>query len=186
MESDESDGSFLNLSSVYSVVTNIDKEHLNYYKNFKNLQKSFYNFVQKTASFGKSYICLDDTYARKLTKELSIKNYLTYGFDKKSNFKINLIDQNFNYSKFDLKINIFGQKIKIIKNFKLPLLGKHNIRNATAAIAVSLGIGINIKKIKNALKNFKGVQRRYNKIFHIIKQIFTMIMLTILQKLEQC
>ena len=88
LESDESDGSFLKIPSTYSVVTNIDKEHLDYYKKFNFLQKSFQLFVEKTPSFGKSIICRDDYNNKKLISNLNVKNYLTYGFDKDSNFQI--------------------------------------------------------------------------------------------------
>ena len=75
-------------------------------------------------------------------------------------------------SKFDLKIKLLGKKTKLIKNFQIPLLGNHNIKNATAAIAICLTIGIKINIIKNSLKKFSGVQRRYNKIFSHKKNDF--------------
>ena len=165
VESDESDGSFLKITPTYSVVTNIDKEHLDYYKQLNNLQKSFQLFVESTPSFGKSIICKDDYYNKILIKNLKIKNYLTYGFDKSSNFQINNIRKTKNNSRFNIKLNLAGKKQTQIKNFQIPLLGDHNIRNATVAIAVSLNLGIKINIIKKALKNFIGVQRRFNKIF---------------------
>ena len=172
LESDESDGSFLKIPITYSVVTNIDKEHLDFYKKFSNLLKSFKKFIEKTPPFGKSFICLDDINNQGLIKKLSIKNFQTYGFNKKSNFSIILKKKNFNFSKFDLKIKILGKKNKLLKNFQIPLLGDHNIKNATAAIAVALTIGIDIAHIKNGLKNFLGVQRRFNKIFSHRKNDF--------------
>ena len=172
LESDESDGSFLKIPVTYSVVTNIDKEHLDFYKKFSNLLKSFKKFIEKTPPFGKSFICLDDINNQSLIKKLSIKNFQTYGFNKKSNFSIILKKKNFNFSKFDLKIKILGKKNKLLKNFQIPLLGDHNIKNATAAIAIALTIGIDIAHIKNGLKNFLGVQRRFNKIFSHRKNDF--------------
>ena len=106
VESDESDGSFLKIPPTYSVVTNIDKEHLDYYKKFKFLQKSFQIFVEKTPSFGKSIICKDDFYNKKLIKNLKIKNYLTYGFDKNSNFQIVNVKKTKENKKFNKKINL--------------------------------------------------------------------------------
>ena len=165
VESDESDGSFLKIPITYSVVTNIDREHLDFYKKFSVLQKSFQLFVEKTPSLGKSIICKDDYYNQVLIKNLKINNYLTYGFNKKSNFQIENVRKKINNSRFDIKLNLVGKKRKHIKNFQIPLLGNHNIRNATAAVAVTLSLGIKIGIIKNALKNFGGVQRRFNKIF---------------------
>ncbi len=165
LESDESDGSFLKIPSTYSVVTNIDREHLDYYKQLKKLQESFQLFVERTPSFGKSIICKDDYYNRILIKNLKTKNYLTYGFNKDTNFQISNVRKRKVNSKFNIKLNLAGKNQIYHRNFQIPLLGDHNIRNATAAIAVSLYLGIRINIIKKALKNFKGVQRRFNKIF---------------------
>ena len=165
VESDESDGSFIKIPATYSVVTNIDKEHLDFYKKFNILQKFFRVFVEKTSSLGKSIICRDDYYSRLLIKNLKINNYLTYGFDKKSNYQIDNVRQSINSSKFNVILNLIGKNQKHLNNFQIPLLGYHNVRNATAAIAVTLNLGIKINIIKKALKNFIGVQRRFNKVF---------------------
>ena len=165
IESDESDGSFLKLPITYSIVTNIDKEHLDYYKNFSILKKSFQKFIEKTPSFGKSFVCYDDKNINDIIKLCKSKNFLTYGFNKKSNFRIINVKKSLAYSKFDLKINIYGQKEVLIKNINLKLLGDHNILNATAAIGVTLNIGVKINIIKKALKNFSGIQRRFTKVF---------------------
>ena len=165
VESDESDGSFLKIPVTYSVVTNIDKEHLDFYKKFTVLQKFFKLFVEKTPSLGKAIICKDDYNNKILIKNLKIDNYLTYGFDKNSNFQINNVRRKINNSNFNIKLNLVGKGKKNLKNLQIPLLGNHNIRNATAAVAVTLSLGIKINIIKNALKNFDGVQRRFNKIF---------------------
>tara|TARA_B100000886_G_C20388560_1_gene477191 strand:+ start:23 stop:1093 length:1071 start_codon:yes stop_codon:yes gene_type:complete len=163
-ESDESDGSFLRIPFVYSIVTNVDAEHLDFYKNIKNLKKSFLNFLEKIPSVGKGFVCNDDVNLKKILKKTKNKNFYTYGKDKKSNFQIINIKQNSNYSKFDILINI-PSKNKIIKNIKLPMIGIHNIRNATAAAALAFTIGIPEKYIKLGLFNFKGVQRRFTHLF---------------------
>ena len=90
---------------------------------------------------------------------------MTYGFDRSSNFRINNVRKSKDNSKFNLVLSLVGKKQTQLKNFQIPLLGNHNISNATAAIAVALNLGIKIKVIKKALKNFIGVQRRFNKIF---------------------
>jgi len=172
LESDESDGSFLKIPVTYSVVTNIDKEHLDFYKSFDNLKKSFQDFVEKTPIFGKSFICLDNINNQNLIKKIRIKNFHTYGFNKNSNFKIKITEQKINFSKFDISVKLTGKKNKSYRNFQIPLLGQHNIQNASAAIAICLSLGISIANIKKALKNFKGVQRRFNKIFSYKKNEF--------------
>ena len=165
LESDESDGSFVNMSPTYSIITNIDQEHMDYHKTMNNLKQLFIKFIEKTPSFGKSFICLDDKNNKEIVKKLKIKNYYTYGTDNNSQFCIKNISQSKEFSKFNINIKLPGKKNFIINNIKIPLLGLHNIRNATAATAVASTIGISKKIIKEALKEFKGVQRRFNKIF---------------------
>ena len=165
LESDESDGSFLEIPITYSIVTNIDKEHLDHYKSFKNLKENFINFIEKTPSFGKCFICTDDKINREILKKIKNNNYLTYGISENSNFKITNIFQNKNVSEFDLQINLPGKINEKIKKIQIPMIGEHNIKNATAAIAVAYSIGISIRLIKKGLKNFEGVQRRFNHIF---------------------
>ena len=165
LESDESDGSFLKIPPTYSIVTNIDKEHLDYYKSLNNLKKQFSDFIEKTPSFGKSFICIDDKNNREILKNIKNVNLSTYGTNKNSNFQILNIVQNKDYSKFDLKISILGTKARFIKNITIPIIGIHNIRNSTAAVAVATSIGIPNNVIKKSLKKFQGVQRRFTKIF---------------------
>ena len=171
IESDESDGSFLKLPVNYSIVTNVDKEHLEYYKQFKFLKKSFQTFIEKTPSIGKSFVCSDDLILKDILKKSQTKNILTYGFNSNANFRVTKVKKFRNYSIFNLKINYLNKKFEI-KNIPINLIGKHNILNSTAAIAVSLSLGISIKTIKLTLKNFSGIQRRLTKIFTLGKKEF--------------
>ena len=172
LESDESDGSFIKLSPTYSIITNIDQEHMDYYNSMNTLKELFKRFIEKTPSFGKSFICLDDKNNKEIIKQVKTKNFHTYGTDKKSQFFIKNILQSKKFSKFSINIKLPGKKNYNINNLKIPLLGLHNIRNATAAAAVASTIGISIKIIKAALKEFRGVQRRFNEIFTFKKAIF--------------
>ena len=165
IESDESDGSFLKLPVTYSVVTNIDKEHLDFYGNFEVLKKSFCKFIDKTPSFGKSLICLDNNNLKSLLHRFKTKNFLTYGFNRKSNYQITNVRRKISSSIFDVIIKISDNKTYKIKNIKVNLIGDHNISNATAATAIALNLGIKINKIKKALNKFLGIQRRFTKIF---------------------
>ena len=166
IESDESDGSFLQIPFNYSIITNIDNEHLDFYKNINNLKKKFIDFIKKTPSLGKSFVCIDDKNIKSILSKVQNKNYYTYGLNKNSNFFIFNIIQHKDYCKFDVKIKIPGKQ-KIIKELKIPLLGIHNIKNATSALAVAFSIGVSDKIIKLALKNFKGVQRRFNFLYKV-------------------
>ena len=165
LESDESDGSFIKVPPTYAIITNIDREHMDYYQSIEKLKKIFLKFIEKVPSFGKSIICIDDKNNNQIIKKIKIKNFYTYGINKKSQFQIKNIFQSRDFSKFDVEICLPGKKNKIIKNIEIPLLGLHNIRNATAAIAVATIIGVSKNVIKKGLKEFKGVQRRFNKIF---------------------
>jgi UDP-N-acetylmuramate--alanine ligase len=165
LEADESDGSFVHISPTYSIITNIDREHMDFYKSMNDLKDYFIEFIEKTPSFGKSFICTDDKINNELIKKIRNKNFYTYGQQINSNFRIKNIKQNKFFSIFDVEVNLPNQKIINIKKIKIPLLGVHNIRNSVGALCVALSVGIPIKKIKEGLNNFKGVQRRFNKIF---------------------
>jgi UDP-N-acetylmuramate--alanine ligase len=165
LEADESDGSFLKLPINYSIVTNIDYEHIDYYKNYKNLEDAFIQFINKTPPIGKSLICIDNKNIKKILTKIKNKNILTYGLDKKANYKICNIRYSVNYSLFDLHYKNLNKKNTIIKNINVKLIGEHNVLNATAAIAVCINLGVSVKIIKKALKNFSGVQRRMTKVF---------------------
>ena len=165
LEADESDGSFVHIPPTYSIITNIDREHMDFYKTVNDLKKSFNEFLEKVPSFGKSFICIDDKINRELISNGKNKNFYTYGINLKSNFLIRNINQKKEITVFDLVVNLPNKKKQIIKKIKIPLLGIHNIRNSVAAAAVALTVGITIKDIKNGLLRFKGVQRRFNKIF---------------------
>ena len=165
LESDESDGSFVKVPSTYAVVTNIDREHMDYYKSLDDLKKHFVKFMKKVPSFGKTFICIDDKNNREVYRKIKIKNILTYGFNSNSNFKIKNTSFFKNKSFFDIEMRLPNKKKMILKKFEIPLIGSHNIKNATAAIAISYFIGIPLSVLKKSLKNFKGVERRFNKIF---------------------
>ena len=163
IEADESDGSFLKFSNTIAIVSNIDKEHMDYYVNFKNLQNQFGIFLDKTPLFGKNIICLDDISLKNIKKKSLKQNFLTYGFNPNSNFvPKNIVFKNMKIY-FDLKVNL--KKKFIIKNIILNLMGKHNVLNATAALIVGITIGIPIKKIKKTLESFLGVQRRLTCVY---------------------
>ena len=163
IEADESDGSFLKFNNTIAIASNIDREHMDYYKSFKNLQNQFDMFLDRTPLFGKNIICLDDLNLKSIKKKSLKNNFLTYGFDSKANFiPKNIVCKNMKIY-FDLKVNL--KKKFIIKNITLNLIGKHNVLNATAALIAGITLGISIKKIKKTLESFLGVQRRLTCVF---------------------
>ena len=165
LEADESDGSFVHIPPTYSIITNIDREHMDFYQSMDELKNYFIKFIDKVPSFGKSFICLDDKINNEIIKKLRGQNFYTYGTNTNSNFLIKNIKQEKEFTEFDLSVSLPSKKKIIIKKVKIPLLGIHNVRNSVAAAAVAITIGISIPNIKKGLLNFKGVQRRFNRIF---------------------
>ena len=165
LEADESDGSFVHIPPTYSIITNIDREHMDFYPSMEDLKNYFIQFIEKVPSFGKSFICLDDKINNEIINKLKSHNFYTYGTSTKSNFLIKNIKQNKKFTEFDLFVNLPNKKKIMIKKIKIPLIGIHNVRNSVAAAAVAITIGISISNIKKGLLNFRGVQRRFNKIF---------------------
>jgi UDP-N-acetylmuramate--alanine ligase len=172
LEADESDGSFLKLPINYSIVTNVDYEHLDYYKNYKNLENSFVKFINKTPPTGKAIICIDSQNIKNILKKIKNKNILLYGENEKADYQIKKIKYNFDSTTFDLVIKNKERKKNTIKNINVKLLGKHNVLNAAAAFIVCLNLGANISLVKKSLKSFSGVQRRMTKVFSKNKNDF--------------
>ena len=165
LEADESDGSFVHIPPTYSIITNLDREHMDFYRSMDDLKRYVNQFIEKVPSFGKSFICIDDKVNKDLVKKLKNQNFYTYGTNPKANFHIKKVKHNIKFTEFDLQVKVQNKKKLYIKKLRTPLLGIHNVRNSVAAAAVALTIGISISDIKKGLSNFKGVQRRFNKIF---------------------
>ncbi|MBT34807.1 MAG: UDP-N-acetylmuramate--L-alanine ligase [Rickettsiales bacterium] len=163
VEADESDGTFTRLPSTYVVVTNIDKEHLDFYGNKNNLYRAFMHFIENIPFYGVAFLCIDNADTQKLYKEIKYRKLVSYGFNNQANVKaINLSVRN-GLTNFDVKIDGNEKlKNKIIKNISITMPGKHNVRNALASIALAIELGINTNIIKDTLKNFKGVERRFS------------------------
>ena len=172
VEADESDGTFLKLPATISVVTNIDKEHLDFYKNFSDLQKSFKKLINQVPFYGFSVVCNDDLYLRKMMKDITATQIVKYGFSKDSDIRaINIRIKN-ECVIFDVENNLKKDDKKIIKNYELPMLGSYNILNSLVGIAISLKLKLPQRLTKIALKNFNGVSRRFTKIGSFKNNIF--------------
>ena len=165
LEADESDGSFVHIPPTYSIITNLDREHMDFYRSMDDLKRYVNQFIEKVPSFGKSFICIDDKVNKDLVKKLKNQNFYTYGTNPKANFHIKKVKHNIKFTEFDLQVKVPNKKKLYVKKLRTPLLGIHNVRNSVAAAAVALTIGISISDIKKGLSKFKGVQRRFNKIF---------------------
>lgn len=149
-EADESDGSFHKLSPEIAVVTNIDSDHLDYYKSFENLQQAFTGFGLKIPFYGALIACGDDPQVRKVFDNFP-KRISYYGFDQKNDYRIE--GGRGKYTLF--------QKEKRIGDFEVKVPGKHNALNATAALLAGLTAGIPFAICQKGLMNFQGVDRRF-------------------------
>ena len=163
VEADESDGTFIKLPSTYVVITNIDREHIDFYKTFDNLNRAFRNFVENIPFYGVAFVCIDSTDTENLCKDIKYRKLITYGFNRKSDLMISNVKVKNYLTYFDITINKSNlSKKKFIKNIAIPIPGDHNIRNACASIAVALELDIKEKTIKDVLLNFRGVERRFS------------------------
>ena len=172
VEADESDGTFLKLPATISAITNIDKEHLDYYKSFSILKKSFKKFITQVPFYGFSVVCNDDPYLKKLITDIKSTSIIKYGFSKNSDIRALNVRVKNDSVVFDVENNLLKNNKKIIKNYQLPMLGSYNILNALVGIAISLKLKLPQQKTKKALKNFDGVARRFTKIDRINNNLF--------------
>jgi UDP-N-acetylmuramate--alanine ligase len=160
-EADESDRSFLKLSPILSVVTNIDREHMDCYRNMRDVKQTFLDFMDRVPFYGMIVACNDDPILRKLLLQVQ-RRVVTYGTRRGSDFfiKPGAVEpqpgQHRPLSHF--RVSYRGRDLG---DFMLHVPGLHNILNATAAVAVGVGLDLTIEHIRAALENFRGVDRRF-------------------------
>jgi UDP-N-acetylmuramate--alanine ligase len=153
-EADESDGSFLKFSPTIAVVTNIDREHLDFYKDIEEIQDAFVSFLDNIPFYGLAVLCLDNESVQNILPRIR-KRFMTYGTNAQADFIIS--DVQFHGQQSQFQVSLRGQRLGDIR---LNLQGIHNIYNATASIAVGFELGIPFEQIREALENLEGVQRR--------------------------
>ncbi len=153
-EADESDGTFLKLSPSIVVVTNIDREHLDYYKTLDKILESFECFIEKVPFYGLVVLCADDPLLRSLIPSLH-KRCMTYGVHEHADFVASEIELGPWKSTFTVH-----SEQRLIGRFTIPIPGRHHVANALAAIVVSLELNIPLQKISDGLAEFRGVERR--------------------------
>lgn len=161
VEADESDASFLNLLPVMAVVTNIDEDHMETYgHDFEKLKKSFIEFLHRMPFYGSAIVCIDDDAVRDILP-LVARPLITYGLEEEAQLRATNIVAIHGKMTFiaESKSNSTWKNLPIVLN--LP--GLHNVRNALAAIAVAIELGVNPESIQKALSQFKGVDRRFQK-----------------------
>ena len=164
VEADESDGSFTKLNPTVAVITNIDLEHLDFHKNEKNLEMAFFNFLSSIPFYGFICLCIDHPRVQKLISKLEDKKVITYGLSANADVRAtNII---YNNNKMNFTLSISNRRELEISSYEIEfsMIGIHNIQNALATIATGIELKIPIEKIKNTLKTFTGVQRRFQNV----------------------
>ena len=164
VEADESDGSFTKLNPTAAVITNIDLEHLDFHKNEKNLELAFFNFLSSIPFYGFICLCTDHPRVQKLISKLEDKKVITYGLSANADVRAtNII---YNNNKMNFTLSISNRRELEISSYEIEfsMIGIHNIQNALATIATGIELKIPIEKIKNTLKTFTGVQRRFQNV----------------------
>lgn len=154
-EADESDGSFLMLTPSIAVATNIDREHMEYFGNVENLKRAFVSFLNKVPFYGSSIVCIDNPYIREILPDLH-RRFITYGIDPAAD----IFAHSIRHEGFRMEYGVVYRG-KDLGNFSLPMIGKHNVLNSLAAIGVGMELKMSGEKIREALKAFDGIQRRF-------------------------
>jgi UDP-N-acetylmuramate--alanine ligase len=154
-EADESDGSFLKLSPTIAVVTNIDREHMDYFKTIDEIKNAFLSFINKIPFYGLSVLYGDNEHIKEILPKIK-RRFITYGLSERLDLFAREIATDGFKTRFEAVLN--GKPLGI---FEVPLFGVHNVCNCLAAVAVANELTMDIDVTRNALENFSGVQRRF-------------------------
>ena len=164
VEADESDGTFLKLPTDIAIVTNIDAEHLDYFKTFEAVQKAFHDFVENVPFYGFAVMCTDHAVVQTLVGRIEDRRIITYGENPQADVRLVGLHHADGRSHFSVVFrDRAGATVHEIKNLALPMPGRHNALNATSAIAVAHELGVNDDIIRQALAGFRGVRRRFTR-----------------------
>jgi UDP-N-acetylmuramate--alanine ligase len=153
-EADESDGSFLKLSPTIAVVTNIDREHMDFFNTIASLKEAFLSFINKVPFYGAAIVCVENEHIRELLPSIH-RRYITYGLTEKAQLHSENVRKGFMSVQFEAVYK--GRNMGV---FELPAPGVHSVLNCLAAIGVALILKMDIDVVRAALKGFSGIQRR--------------------------
>jgi UDP-N-acetylmuramate--alanine ligase len=159
-EADEFDRSFLRLTPVIAVITNIDRDHLDTYGSLEAIEDAFVEFANRVPFFGRLIVCLDDPNIKKILPRVAERRIVTYGFSPQADI-----------SAYDLEAHAGGSRFgvrrsgdRLLGRIELPIPGRHNVRNALAAVGVGLALRIGFDIIARALAGFSGIHRRFEQV----------------------
>ena len=154
-EADESDGSFLRLSPTIAVVTTLDEEHMEFYQTLEKIKDTFLKFINKVPFYGSTILCLDDLNIQSLIPNIK-KRYITYGLTSQADYTA----RNISVKGLKTSFNVYHQGKKLGRIFSRSL-GRHNVLNTLAAVAVGMELDLSFKTVADSLAQFEGVQRRF-------------------------
>jgi UDP-N-acetylmuramate--alanine ligase len=164
VEADESDGTFTRLPATIAIVTNIDPEHLDHYRDFDALRQAFEDFVGNVPFYGFAALCIDHPVVQGMIPKLSDRRVLTYGFSPQADIRAVDIQLGREGARYDIVISdTLSDRGRVISDLFLPMFGRHNVQNSLAAAAVAEAMALGDDALRSALNNFKGVKRRFTK-----------------------
>lgn len=161
VEADESDGSFNRLPATIAIITNIDPEHMEHWGNFDQLRQGFLDFASNIPFYGLAVCCTDHPEVQSLVGKITDRRVVTYGFNAQADVRAVNLTYKAGVAHFDIRL---GTDEPVIEGCTLPMPGDHNVSNALAAVAVARHLGMKAAEIRDALANFKGVNRRFTKV----------------------
>ena len=168
VEADESDGSFLKLPHEISIITNLDIEHLDYYKTSKSLYSAFDKFIMNLPFYGTSIVNEDDRNLKKIINSNDTRKIISFSKkNKKASVFIENISFKNQFSFFTLKFNIPINNLSGSYSYKIKAIGLHNVYNGAASIIAGLLAGVKNSYIRNALRNYIGVKRRFTHLGNV-------------------
>ncbi len=164
VEADESDGTFTRLPATGAIVTNIDPEHLDFYGGFDALRQAFETFVGNIPFYGFAVLCIDHPIVQGMIPKLSDRRVLTYGLSPQADIRAVDLRLGQDGARYDIMISdAAGEGGRVIRDLFLPMFGRHNVQNSLAAAAVAEALGLGDDALREALRSFKGVKRRFTK-----------------------
>jgi UDP-N-acetylmuramate--alanine ligase len=164
VEADESDGTFLKLPADVAIVTNVDPEHLDHFKSFDAVQEAFRTFVENVPFYGFAVMCTDHPIVQLLVGQITDRRIITYGENPQADVRLLNLDHAAGQSRFSIVFrDRAGATMHQIDELALPMPGRHNALNATAAITVAHELGVRDDLIRAALGEFGGVRRRFTR-----------------------
>jgi UDP-N-acetylmuramate--alanine ligase len=165
VEADESDGTFLKLPADIAIITNIDAEHLDHFKTFDAIKEAFRTLVENLPFYGFAVLCLDHPVVQELVGRIEDRRVVTYGENPQADVRLLDIDLKGGVSRFNVLVrDRKSGSARYIEDVVMPMPGHHNALNATAAIAVAVELGVPVDTIREALRGFGGVKRRFTRV----------------------